>query len=306
MRFLSLSFFLLCVGLLFQDKLFFIEGQTMGTTYRIQYYSKMNFLNKSEIESIFETINQQMSTYREDSEISKINSAKILSSFPISEDFQKVIQVAVDTMKKFPQTYDITIGDIVNEYGFGPKEKQYIKKPYKYLDPFSKFQVQDNKIIKKKSSLYLDLSSIAKGYAVDQVAVFLHKKKIKNFLVEVGGELKASGKNKQRDWKVFIENPLGKMKACYLRNNAIATSGIYRNFYEENSLVLSHVISPKTGKPIQNELYSLSVVADEAIIADAYSTALMSLSKIDLKRVVKQENLKIYAIFKDGSTLNTL
>jgi len=278
----------------------------MGTTYRIQYYARINFLKKSSIESIFENINKQMSTYREDSEISQINSSKTLTSFSISEDFQKVMQVALQTMKKFPQTYDVTIGHIVNDYGFGPTEKTIIKKPYKYLDPFSKLQVQEDKIIKKKPSLFLDLSSIAKGYAVDKVAVFLQEKKVKNFLVEIGGELKSFGKNKKRDWKVFIENPLGKMKACYLKNQAIATSGIYRNFYEENSLVLSHVISPITGKPIQNDLYSLSVVSDETIIADAYSTALMPLSKIELKRIVKKENLKVYAIFKDGSTLDTL
>ncbi len=296
--------FILLFSLFVQEQPFVYEGQTMGTFYKVHYYAEKEILTQQEIDSLLEEINRQMSTYREDSEISQVNKAPLFKDLVISKEFSEVLKKALIVMKEFPLSYDITLGDQINAYGFGPKKIE--KKNYLRLDPLKKFSIKDQAIRKLHASCQLDLSSIAKGYALDLIASKMKDLNIKNFLIEIGGEVKVQGKNQKRDWKIAIENPLGKLKFVFLKNESIATSGIYKNFYEENSYTYTHIFSPKTGQPIHNDIYSLSIIHKEAAYADAYSTALMPLSKKDLMRALEEKNLKAFVIFKDGTTIERL
>lgn len=284
--FVSLLIFLGC-----GEKEVVISGKTMGTTYHVKAITKMSETElKEKIEKRLEDINKSMSTFRKDSEISQFNAIRsVTEKFNISNDFMEVMIVAKDIYQKTNGAWDGTIYPLIKLWGFGggkiiqnvPNDED-IKRLLNDVG-FHFIHISEEKYLKKDNeNVMLDLASIAKGYGVDQIAVLLEKNGIKNFIVEIGGEVFAMGvKKDQTPWMVGINMPQKTAspdeiyKKVILKNQAMATSGDYRNFFEINGKRYSHILDPKTGYPVSNGVVSATVIADSCTYADGLATALM-------------------------------
>ena len=263
-----------------------IRGSALGTSYSIIVDTKVKeHLIKEKIDSIFEVVNNSMSTYMDSSLISKVN----LSDQPVVVDhhFIKVFNKSKEIWSLTEGSFDPTAGSYVNLYGLGPDTKtELIDKSkidsVKKIVGFEKvFLKDDNKIIKKNKNIFIDFNAIAKGYSVDLINDLFIKNNIKNFLIEVGGEIitKGNAENK-RGWKVAIQNPI-EINSYYteitLMNKSLATSGNYRKFRIDpnNGERYAHIINPLTGQSLFNNILSASVISDNCINSDAWATALM-------------------------------
>ncbi|MBB6326851.1 thiamine biosynthesis lipoprotein [Algoriphagus iocasae] len=261
-----------------------LSGKTMGTTYNITYLDEEGRDFQPSIDSLLVVFNQSLSTYIPDSELSQFNNSDTL-------DFElpyllPILEASKDINQKTDGAFDPTVGPLVNIWGFGPtgpelKDSVDIQNLLKLVG-FEKVDFDSKQVRKKVSGIYLDFSSIAKGYGVDVVAEFLASKGINDYLVEIGGELVAKGVNESGElWKVGVNRPEESSSASdlisiiALQDKGMATSGNYRNFYVRDSVKISHTINPKTGYPIAQNLLSATVVADDCMTADAYATALM-------------------------------
>jgi len=270
-----------------------ISGQTMGTTYHIKVvpanFKKTSDLKKK-IDKRLEVINKSMSTYRKDSEISRFNALKVIGQrFKVSRDFAQVIIESKRLYRLTGGAWDGSIYPLVNLWGFGMSERKN-RLPTKEKIAgllrdvgFENIDLVDGRyLLKKKASISIDLASIAKGYAVDKVAELIKKEEIKNFLVEIGGEVFASGLRKDGGpWRVGINMPLKNTafhtvyKIVPLHNRAMATSGDYRNFFEQDSKRYAHILDPRTGYPVTNGVVSVSIIAGTCTFADGLATAVM-------------------------------
>ena len=266
-----------------------ISGYSFGTSFSIQF-EKNNDENiiKNKIDSLFKIVNNSFSTYISDSDISKINRGDSL--LVVDDHFKKVFLKSYEIWELSQGFFDPTVGSLVNAYGFGPENriKNFSKKQLDSLielTGFSKVSLTSEGTIKKKySNIYLDFNAIGKGYIVDLISELLISYDIKNFLIEIGGEIIAKGKNPNSGnfWKVAIDNPSQKnnrkfIKTIFLKNKALATSGNYRK-YRIDSLTgkkYVHTINPKNGKSFQSKILSVSVLASDCMTADAWATALM-------------------------------
>ncbi len=266
-------------------------GNAQGTTFNITYFDEANFDAQKGIDSIFRAVDKSMSTYLQDSDISKINSGD--STVVVDDMFAEVFNISKIVHQESEGYFDPTVGKLVNLYGFGP-EKNLIKIDSITIDSlmqyvgFGKVKLSpDNKIIKSVPNLYMDFNAIAQGYTVDRLALFLESKGIKNYLVEVGGELLAKGKNleKNKTWSVGIDDPQqesGKREFSIivnLKNKALATSGNYRKFRIDSltGKKYVHTLNPLTGSAEMSDVTSATVVAPTCALADAYATAFMAL-----------------------------
>lgn len=310
---LSLPFLTAC------DKIFPIKvdqfyGQTMGTSYSVSISGLPSNISKNElkdgIHSILEDINQKMSTYREDSDISRINNSELNQWVEISKETYEVIKEGLIIAELSDGAFEMTIGPVVNLWGFGPEnqpeqvpESDEIKTALQKIGPgFIQLHESQYKI-KKTGDIYLDLSAIAKGYAVDRVANYLLGKGIENALIEVGGELKSIGQKKpDRLWRVAIEAPTENLRSVHkvieIKNAGLATSGDYRNYFEVDGRRYSHTLDPKTGYPINHKLASVSVIASDCMLADALATALLVLGEEKGKEFAKKNDISAYFIIK--------
>jgi FAD:protein FMN transferase len=314
-----LSTFLL--GCLFKREVLF-SGDTMGTTYHVKViaglFQRTGFLKK-QIENRLEDLNQSMSTFRPKSEISRFNAFnKVGEQFPVSTPFFQVMRIAKEVHALSDQAWDGTVMPLVNLWGFGPAaSKKRVPSASEIKSQLSRtgfkhISLADEKaLIKGKEDLQLDLASIAKGYGVDQLADLLQSQGFHDFLVEIGGEVFASGLRKDgRKWRVGINRPQPDAAATdvyqvvTLANAALATSGDYRNFFEMDGKRYTHVIDPRTGYPVSNGVVSVSVVADNCTVADGFATALMVLG-VDkgLFLVNRLENIECLMVVleKDGT-----
>jgi len=275
-----------------------LSGRTMGTFYHIKvvvgYFEDLSDL-QAEIDARLEEINQSMSTYRPDSEISRFNGLSASETLAVSADFLKVLQVAQKIHTLSEGAWDGTIKPLVNLWGFGnarpvqtAPDQQAIAKRLENIG-FDHIRILDTgRIGKQIPGLTLDLASIAKGFGVDAVAAVIRKEGYHDFLVEIGGEVVASGVRKDGlPWVVGINRPVpgnpanAVYRALSLSNGAMATSGDYRIFSELNGIRYSHVIDPRTGYPVRNRVASVSVVAPDCTLADGLATALMVLGVED-------------------------
>jgi thiamine biosynthesis lipoprotein len=269
-----------------------IDGKTMGTYYSIKYVSSLPVSRtatiKSEIDMRLERINHQMSTYRSDSEIVLFNeSRQINRPIPVSPETVLVVNEAIRIAGLTEGGLDITAGPLVNLWGFGPTQMAEIAPPsaqdiqlrlsWSGLD---KLKVEPRALIKTIPQLTLDLSAIAKGYGVDVIADYLESIGIDNYLVDIGGEVRAKGKNQGgKIWRIAIEKPTSGLQQQVQRiievhNVSVATSGDYRNYFDANGTRYSHTIDPKTGYPIQNDIASITVIASSCMTADGLATGL--------------------------------
>ena len=277
-----------------------IKGNTMGTTYAVKFFPKTNNPVEIEknyilIEKILKDINQQMSTYIPTSEISTFNQSESTDWFLVSEDFSKVLERSFKYYDLSNGQYDITVMPLVNLWGFGPDI--FESPPSKtMIDSVKAFigqdliEVENQKIRKKDSRVQIDLSSIAKGYAVDKIFNALNK--YEDLFIEIGGEIRTKSKNK--DWKIGINTPSitnynnDIELVISLNNLSIATSGNYRNFYIIEDEFYHHEINPKTGYPISSNLGSVSIISNQSCLdADALSTMFYT---IDNSEVVENLN----------------
>lgn len=294
----------------------------MGTTYHIKYIDKGEAKQnpeqvQAEIEAQLKEVNRQMSTYIKDSEISLFNQSQAVNQpFDIAKGFAQVVAEAIRLNKITAGGLDITVGPLVNLWGFGPEDRpekqpsaEQIAQRQQWvgLDKLKLQQTGDQyQLIKSIPELYIDLSSIAKGYGVDIVAHTLENNHIDNYMVEIGGEIRAKGKNiEDKYWQIAIEKPLpSAQKAAQfvigLNNMAMATSGDYRIYFEQDGKRFSHEIDPQTGYPIQHNLASITVLADNTMTADGLSTGLFVLGAEKALAIAEQQKLAIYLIVKQG------
>ena len=270
---------------------FLISGRTMGTTYHItivMHFWKNPAGLHQKIDRRLEEINRSMSTYRVDSEISRFNSlTSVTKQFKASDDFMQVALAAEKIYRLSGGAWDGTIEPLVERWGFkstgAPKTLPSEKEIKRLLDSvgFDHLEVSRSGYLKKKKpGISLDFASIAKGYAVDQVAALLRAEGLENFLVEIGGEVYAAGiKINGSRWKVGINQPSKDAppdrvyRAVPLENQALATSGDYRNFFELDGKTYSHIIDPRTGFPVDNGVVSVSIRAESCMLADGLATA---------------------------------
>ena len=294
-------------------KIVLINGLTMGTTYSIKIKTADAAVNKekirADIEKILLEINQKMSTYIVDSELSVINFSNSLDSNLISDDLFKVISHANTISKTTNGAFDITVGPLVNLWGFGPNKSEnkiqsneaneLIKKNIGYKKIY--LNKETTSIKKLHPDLYVDLSGIAKGFAVDKIALYLNSYNLENYLVEIGGELIAKGTNEDNEvWQIGIENPNNNLvKIIGLKDIAMATSGDYRNYFEKNGVRYSHTINPNTGKPIKHKLASVTVLDKTAMNADALATAFMVLGPAKTIELANELKIGVYLIIKN-------
>tara|TARA_R110000782_G_scaffold147196_5_gene239988 strand:+ start:3935 stop:4942 length:1008 start_codon:yes stop_codon:yes gene_type:complete len=290
-----------------------INGLTMGTSYSIKIMS--NEIDKgtvhTNIENILTDINQIMSTYIEDSEITLFNQSRTTDLQTFSSDLYRVIKHSNKISTISGGAFDITVGPLVNIWGFGPV-------PYKRDIPsdsaiqsikqhtgFEKlsFEEASHRISKSDPLVTIDLSGIAKGFAVDKVAQYLDGLDLTDYLVEIGGELIAKGTNaKQQAWQIGIEqaNPLERsvQRIVSLENIAMATSGDYRNYFEKDGIRYSHTIDPVSGKPISHTLVAVTVLHSSAMHADALATAFMVSGPEKSLALADKINVALYMIIK--------
>lgn len=270
-----------------------ISGKTMGTTYNIKVaaeHIQNPAILENKINKRLDEINQSMSIFIKDSEISRFNTLNnIEDKFYASDDFFRVIMVAKNLYELTNGAWDGTAMPLVNLWGFGRKEQKRVVPKKEEIDRllsdmgFCYIETSKNRYFtKKKACITLDLASIAKGYAVDQIADLIKKEEINNFLVEVGGEIYAAGiRNDGKKWKIGINSPQKNSffdqvyKVVELHDRALATSGDYRNFFEIDGKRYSHILNPKTGYPVSNNVVSVSIIADTCMFADGLATAVV-------------------------------
>ena len=295
-----------------------LSGPVFGTSYGITYYSETNSDFQHELDSLFSTINKSLSTYKEDSEISKINRNE---ETLVDDHFKTVFNTSKEIYEETKGVFDPTIGAVVNAWNFGPKGKVIGLDELK-IDSlmtsvgFDKVKLVDNKIIKDNPITFIDFNAIAKGYGVDVVSLFLESKKIENYIVEIGGEIRCKGINMEthKPWRVGVEKPnfdgtQSIMKVIDMKNEAMATSGTYRKFsIDENGNRYSHIIDTKTGYPSKTNLLSISVITDNCMVADAYATAFKAMGIDNVKLFLERHpELKVFLIFEnENNELETL
>ncbi|SEF99949.1 FAD:protein FMN transferase [Marinobacterium lutimaris] len=291
------------------------NGMTMGTTYSIRWVdtdeSRIETLRPL-VDNLLKEVNQQMSTYIEDSELSRFNALPAGGSLEVSPQLADVVTQALRISKLSDGAFDVTVGPLVNLWGFGP-DGRIIKAPsdekiegLRAEVGYQNISVEGN-ALSKSGHQYVDLSAIAKGYGVDEVAALLEQQGIKDYLVEIGGELRASGlKPGKEDWRIAIESPVAGERdverVVSVSDTGIATSGDYRNYFEENGQRFSHTIDPRTGRPITHKLASVTVLRPNCYEADALATTLMVLGDEAGPAFAEKHGIAAFFIIKQGES----
>lgn len=266
------------------------NGLTMGTSFSVKWVdtddSRVAAIRK-QTGVLLARINQQMSTYIDNSELSQLNRALPGVAHPVSPELMQVLLLAQSISERTEGAFDVTVGPLVNLWGFGPDGRIAHQPEQARIDQLRervgyRFLHPDETALTllKEHDQYIDLSAIAKGYGVDQLAELLEAEGIQRYLVEIGGELRMKGlKPGDESWRLAIEVPQPGAREVQqvisLEQGAVATSGDYRNYFEENGVRFSHTIDPRTAYPIRHQLASVTVIADTCAEADALATALM-------------------------------
>lgn len=304
-----------------EDDIQQLSGYTMGTTYQVQIVDMPagvtpDALATQVVDLLGEMDTGLFSTYASESELSRFNRHGVNVPFIASNHMLNVLELAQDIARLTDGAFDITVGPLVNLWGFGPAIRALDSIPdqaeidsllqnvgYQYL------QIDRARSeIRKTRDIYVDLSGIAKGYAVDQLAVLLDRLGVENYFLEVGGELKIKGsKPGGANWVPAIEAPLDTESRVYEifynrgETIGVAGSGDYRNYFEENGVRYSHEIDPRTGRPVSHNLAAVYVIDREAARADGLATAFMVMGLDAGQALAEQENLAVYFIYKaDG------
>ena len=295
------------------------SDKIMGTYYVIKVERSDTKLDHKkvgqELHGLLTDLNHIFSTYEKKSELSLINQMTPEQSMMISYDLKHVLELSRTIYNQTQGAFDVTIGPLVNAWGFGPDGVR--RRPRKAeIDilrnhvGMEKFSVSQDGVIKKViKELYIDLSAVAKGYAVDRVIQYLQQSGFNSAMVEIGGEVRTIGKKKgENPWLIGIEGPTqekGKSihKVVALINKAMATSGSYRNFRKYGDDVFTHTIDPISGMPTNHPLISVSVISDDCATADALATALMVMGHVKGSEFVEKAGIPAYFLIKDAKEI---
>jgi len=286
-----------------------LHGTTMGPIpYAIKYTDSLHRNFQSAIDSLLVNFNQSLSTYIQDSEVSDFNRMDRITYR--SPYFLPILQMSAVIYENSHGAYDPTIGPLVNAWGFGPKSR--MKMDSAVVDSLLSIIGFDKidfglKSATKPTGTYLDFSASAKGYGIDVLVDFLLSKGIGNFMVEIGGEVSCAGKTLRGSvWNIGIEKPQmnqleGEMYATvFLKDRSMATSGNYRNYYEENGQIITHTISPFTGYSVSHHLLSATIFAKNCTLADGYATACMVLGlEKSIDMIDELEDIEGFLIYND-------
>lgn len=291
-----------------------LQGQTMGTTYNVKYLLAENEQEAIDAEKLQQQIdarlievNKMMSTYDPTSELSRFNQYRYTDNFAVSPDTLFVVNEALRLAKLSGGVLDVTVGPLVNLWGFGPTKRPEkvptesdINEVRDYVG-YNKLTTTPTGLKKSHPMLYVDLSTIAKGFGVDEVAEILEQQGIQDYLVEIGGEMRVRGERGDgSEWLIAIEKPVTTertvQKVVSIGENAVATSGDYRNYYEENGVRYSHLIDPTTGSPISHNLVSVTVIHPSSMTADGLATAFNVMGWEQAIAVAEQEKLMVFLI----------
>ncbi len=268
------------------------QGKTMGTSYTVKVVASLALDAREALESLIDgrlqEVNAKMSTYLEDSELSRFNHYDGDALFPLSAETLAVMATAQRLGEESGGAFDMTVGPLVNAWGFGPEglppepPADEVLMALRQLVGYQQVVLSPDGARKARPGIQCDLSAVAKGYAVDRVAEALLQQGYDRFMVEAGGEVRTGGLNPEgKPWRIGIERPQaegrGLQKILPLINKAMATSGDYRNFYEIDGRRYSHTIDPRTGRPVEHAGASVSVVSDSCIEADGLATTLLVL-----------------------------
>lgn len=297
------------------EKVYLIEGEAQGSTYHIKYIAERDENLKPAIDSILEVIDLSMSTYRPDSAISKINQGD--TTVVVDEHFRKVFEASQQIWQESEGLFDPTVGVLVNAWGFGkqkiseadlPTDKN-IDSLRKYVG-FDKVALTEKNLIKKRyTEILFDFNAIAQGYTSDVVANYLSARGIKNYIVEIAGEMYLKGKNTVEDksWTIGVENPLKPLDdrdlvaTIQFTNQGLATSGNYRKVWtDSNGHKYVHSINPLTGRATQSDVLSATVVAPSTMLADGYATMFMVMGLAKSKAFLeKHPDLAVLLVYSD-------
>lgn len=281
-----------------------IEGKIYGTYYRITYEAKEDFSEKLKAE--MEKVNASLSMFNPRSVVARWNRGE---SEEVDSLFMRMFQAAEKINRETKGAFDITVAPLANAWGFGYKQNRFplpeeIDSLLQYIG-MEKLKIAGCHLLKEKKEMEIDASSIAKGLGVDLVAEFLEGHKVRNYMVDIGGEIRAKGKSdKERPWRIGIDKPIGDVAVSgrelqmiiQFTGGAIATSGNYRNYYIHEGKKYAHTLNPRTGYPVQRDILSSSVYAPTCMEADAYATAFMVLGLEESKKIV-ENNAEIEVCF---------
>jgi thiamine biosynthesis lipoprotein len=285
----------------------------MGTTYNIKYIAAEGQPSPQElqveVDRLLEEVNDQMSTYRKDSELSRFNQSESLEAFEVSPQTATVVKEAIRLNGLTLGALDVTVGPLVNLWGFGPEARPEVVptdaelSERKAMTGIQHLAVDGNMLKKDIPNLYVDLSTIAKGWGVDVVADYIQSQGILNYMVEVGGEMRLKGLNREGvAWRIAIEKPSVEERSIQEiiepGDMAVATSGDYRNYFERDGVRYSHIINPATGKPINHKVVSVTVLDASSMTADGLATGLMVLGEEQGMRIAEQNNIPVFMIVK--------
>ena len=289
----------------------------MGTTYDVQVIDPPATARSEALqagtEKILQRVNALMSTYREDSEVSQFNRSDSTDWVDISAETRAVIDEALEVSQLTGGAFDITVAPLVDAWGFGAQFREnplpssqdidtlLARVGYRHLAT----RERPPAVRKDRADVSIELSAIAKGYAVDRVAGYLEQLQIDKYLLEIGGEIKASGRNASGQlWQIAIEKPLegrrSVQRVVALENLGMATSGDYRNFFERDGRRFSHTIDPRTGTPVEHDLASVAVTDPSTMLADALATAFMVLGPEDGFELASRENVAALFIIRSA------
>lgn len=296
-----------------------LTGPIMGTTFSVKVITAEPTTEaedtalKADVLGTLTRINESMSTWREDSEVSRFNRHDSTAPFPLSADTLAVLRAAAQVSAASDGAFDVTIKPLVNLWKFGSDAEEWDDPPTNAEIAlqlgqvgYTQLTLGRDSVQKAQPSLTIDLGAIAKGYAVDQVGLALEARGIGDYMVEVGGEVRVRGQNAEsEDWRIGIERPdalRGTLEEVIaLRDLSLATSGDYRNYYEDdNGQRISHTIDARTGRPITHTLASVSVLHTEAMMADAWATALNVLGPEEGLALAEAEGLAVMMLVREG------
>jgi len=295
------------------------SGQTMGTSYHIKVIDEEPVPAEAlqqEVDQLLVEVNEQFSTYIASSEVSKFNTYKGDDWYSLTAGFISLTEQALQISRLTAGAYDITVGPLVNLWGFGPgfsesdvPKNEDIQRALSHIGYQNlAIDVANNGLKKSNPDLYIDFSSIAKGHGVDRVAQLIEAKGYHNYMVEIGGEMRVSGVNAEHTkWRIAVEKPDSTTRAIQrvikLSNTAIATSGDYRNFFVKDGQRFSHTLDPVSGRPVQHTLASVTVLAPSSAIADAWATAFMVLGSKKGYDLAMENKLAVLFLIKEGASV---
>ncbi len=288
----------------------------MGTSYAIKYVGDEVQGLSAEIEQELVRLNKIFSTYDPASEISTLNNSSVGEQMEVSDELAAVLMTSRKIHELSGGAFDITIGPLVNTWGFGPDGPRHgVPAEEKILAAKSnvgfEFLQLDGRVVTRSRDIYIDLSAIAKGYAVDVIAQLLDERGITNYLVEIGGEVKARGMNdRQTYWVLAVEAPDVTQRRIFrtlpINGLAMATSGDYRNYFEVEGKRYSHTIDPRSGWPVSHNLASITVLHESSEFADGLATAFSVLGLDDTMRIAEERNLLVLAIIREQEELSEI